>query len=286
MMYYKIEELLLNLEFNFVCCLVYKKEGSKWVQYVQPFHEWREYLKFIKDSKPQPVENEDSIINLRESDFAFVEDLAEIYKLVKKVPLPLQLNHQEEWVADKVALSAILKSLPSFDNNTSSEEKACYIKKIIKKMIFLNLCKVENSSLTIDQSFDEWFSLSLENRALAIYKQTLSKIDVFNFSAEVATERTVREIEKSLACVVHQGWVEFEDFLRSVTASIRKESKITLRKQGKTWKYTLPVYTEEELSLIKQTILEWLFEAGLVSLGQHQSKTYFRVTPFGQSLFS
>jgi hypothetical protein len=280
------EELLLNLEFNFVCCLVYKKEGSKWVQYVQPFHEWREYLKFIKDSKPQPVENEGSIINLRDSDFAFVEDLAEIYKLVKKAPLPLQLNQQEEWVADKVDISAILKSLPSFDNNTSSEEKACYIKKIIKKMIFLNLCKVENSALTIDQSFDEWFSLSLENRALAIYKQTLSKIEVFNFSAEVATERNVREIEKSLACVVHQGWVEFEDFLRSVTASIRKESKITLRKQGKNWKYSLPVYTEEELSLIKQTILEWLFEAGLVSLGQHNNKTYFRVTPFGQSLFS
>ena len=153
-------------------------------------------------------------------------------------------------------------------------------------MIFLNLCKVENSALTLDQSFDEWFSLSLENRALAIYKQTLSKIDVFNFSAEVATERTVREIEKSLACVVHQGWVEFDDFLRSVTASIRKESKITLRKQGKNWKYSLPVYTEEELSLIKQTILEWLFEAGLVSLGQHNNTTYFRVTPFGQSLFS
>jgi len=46
------------------------------------------------------------------------------------------------------------------------------------------------------------------------------------------------------------------------------------------------VYTEEEISLIKQTVLDWLFEAGLVSIGSFDDKTYFRVTPFGQSLFS
>lgn len=280
------EELLLNLEFNFVCCLVYKKEGSRWVQYVQPFHEWREYLKFIKESKPLPVEHESSIVSLRESDFAFVEDLAEIYKLVKKQALALQLNQQEEWVADKVSMKEILKKLPAFDEQLSLEQVHSYVNKIIKKLVFLNLCKIENSCLTTDQAFDEWFCLSLENRALAIYKQTLSKIEIFNYSPEIATERNVREIEKSLGSVVHQGWVEFEDFLRSVTASIRKESKITLKKQGKNWKYTIPVYTPEELQLIKQTILEWLFESGLVSVGYFDDKLFFRVTPFGQTLFS
>lgn len=280
------EELLLNLEFNFVCCLVYKKEGSQWVQYVQPFHEWKEYLTFLKDSKPKPVEHESSIVSLRESDFAFVEDLTELYKLVKKQPLALELNHQEDWTPEKVAYKSILKALASFDEGVCLESSCEYVNKIIKKLIFLNLCKVENSFLVLDQAFDDWFSLSLENRALAIYKQTLSKLDGFQYSSEVATERNVREIEKSLSNVVHHGWVEFEDFLRSVTASIRKESKIMLKKQGKHWKYSLPVYSEEELALIKQTLLEWLFEAGLVSIGSCDGKTYFRVTSFGQTLFS
>jgi uncharacterized protein involved in tolerance to divalent cations len=41
---------MLNLEFHFVCCLRVSRIRSieVWEERVTPFHEWREYLTFLK----------------------------------------------------------------------------------------------------------------------------------------------------------------------------------------------------------------------------------------------
>ena len=282
----EFEEIMLHLEFNFVCCLVYKKQESEWTQLVQPFNEWKEYLTFIKKSKPRPIDDESLIVNTRESDFAFIEDMTTLYQMSKKSPLPLKLSEKEEWILDKTAQKSFESLIPSFSKDLKEKEIHTYCSKLIKKLLFLNLCKIEESYLKAANGSEDWISLSIENRALGIYKHTLSKLDALNLSSEIATERTVKEIEKTLNSIVHHGWVEFEDFFKSLTATVSKESRVILKKAGKSWKYALPNYTHDEVVLIKKTLLEWLFEAGLVSIGYFQDKQYFRVTSFGQTIFS
>ena len=47
---------------------------------------------------------------------------------------------------------------------------------------------------------------------------------------------------------------------------------VRLIKNGKSWKYHIPEYNEEEIELIRRTIFEWLYEAGLVSIKKHLNK--------------
>lgn len=282
----ELHEIILHLEFNFVCCLVYKKRGNGWIQVISPFHEWQEYLKFLKESRPRPLEHEKEVKKYRESDFAFIEDMTQLLRLVKQKPLELVLNKNEEWIPEKGTLKTLFKVIPSFDGYFSEDFALSYLGKIVQKLVFLGLCKIQDSTLSLHDSSDDWLSLSIENRALAVYKHTLTKLDHLPFSSEIGSERSVREIEKSVSTVLHMGWVDFSEFLKSVTAVVSKESKISLKKTGKSWKYALPKYTEEEFLLIKTTLLDWLFEAGLVSLGYINQKEYFRVTPFGQTIFS
>jgi hypothetical protein len=282
----EFEEILLHLEFNFVCCIVYRKIENKWIEVVTPFFEWREYLTFLKTTKTSPVEEEDRVAHYRASEFSFVEDMSELLKIVKTAPIALQLSEKELWIPDKTLLKTLSKKIPPLSSEIEHETYTDYLAKIIQKLLFLNLCKVEASSLKPYESTEEWLSLSIENRALAIYKHTISKIHSLDFPQEIATERNVKEIEKSLIPVMHLGWVKFSDFIKSVTATVSKESKVTLKKQGRTWKYALPSYTADEIILIKTTLLEWLFEAGFVSLGFIDGEECFRVTSFGQSIFS
>jgi len=95
----------------------------------------------------------------------------------------------------------------------------------------------------------------------------------------------VREAEKSVQRVLLAGWVYFDDFLKGVLVSFADESPITLKKSGRSWKYVLPEYSEDQRSLVKATVLEWLFEIGVVSIGQHRGRECFKVTVFGQTLF-
>lgn len=281
----EFEETLLHLEFNFVCCLVYKKINNKWEQVVTPFQEWQDYLRFLKNNKPSPAEDHLVIKKYRESDFSFIEDLTDILKIVKSSPLSLMLDRQERWVPDKISMKILSNKISGFDSEPE-ETFTHYLGTLIQKLIFLRLCKVDASSLKANEDSDEWLSLSVENRALSIYKHTLTRLEQEHFSPEIATERTIREIEKTITPILHLGWVEFDQFMKCVAAPMSKDSRIVLKKIGKSWKYSLPVYSEEEQLLIKKTILEWLFEAGLVSIGYNKNNCYFRVTPFGQTIFS
>lgn len=280
----QFEEIMLHLEFNFVCCLTYKRENDIWVQVVTPFYEWKQYLKFLKDSKPTPIENTEEIVKYREGEFAFIDDLTSVLNLCKNEPIPLTLD-QKLWVPDRSVHKKLLGVL-SDSEFASNEEAVSYLGKLIQKLIFLRIVKVSDSSLIIDDDADEWLALSIENRALSSYKQTLSKLSETSYSKEIATERNVREVEKSLSNILHTGWVYFDDFMNGLSASISENSKISLNKVGKTWKYKLPVYSDEEKDLIEKITLNWLFETGLVSIGEHKGRKCFCVTSFGQSIFS
>ncbi len=73
--------------------------------------------------------------------------------------------------------------------------------------------------------------------------------------------------------------------MKGALVGFTDEHSIQLKKIGRTWKYTLPVYTREQEMIIQVTVLEWLFEIGAVSIGEHHGKVCFKVTSFGQLLF-
>lgn len=80
------EETMLVLEFSFACCVRFVREEDHWEELVTPFHEWHQYLKFVRTSDA-PKFAESKAHRNHKSDFAFLEELAEhLKKLSKKTP--------------------------------------------------------------------------------------------------------------------------------------------------------------------------------------------------------
>lgn len=232
----QFEEHMLLLEFHFVCCLSYKNENGIWKEVVTPFHEWREYLSFMRKTTPQPVSNPSAVKRKRPHDYSFIQDI-----------------------------TAVLKGKKD-DFNPS------YLAQIERKIALLKLKETQ-----------EWLEMRQENRALCIYRHPLNRILSTHLPEHLTQEKALREAEKSISRVLHTGWILFEDFIKGAVVPLQEP--VALKKTGKNWRYTLPEYTADELDLIRATVFEWLFEAGITATGTYEGKECFCVTPFGQSLF-
>ena len=132
---------------------------------------------------------------------------------------------------------------------------------------FSKLADVIDGRLYALEGATDWFDMRLENRALFIYRHPLNRLISDRLPAQLCTDRHVREAEKSIIRVLYSGWVYFNDFVRGVIVPLSEDSIVMLKRQGKTWKYSLPAYTDDELALIKATVLEWLFEIGVTAVG-------------------
>ena len=276
----QFEEMMLMLEFNFVCCLVYEKKENEWSEVVTPFHEWRQYLNFLKESEPQEIETPNQVSPYSEKDFAFVEDLSTFLQHSLTQNLPLLLR-EERWILSP-------SHLHLFNNLSLQEEKDLepYVASLIQKAVFLKLAVIEGSQFKTTSTASQWLALGLDKRAMSIYKHTQRSYPFSEFSSELCSERNIREIEKSIQRVLDKNWVYYDVFESSITCAISDESRIVLKKQGRNWQYTLPKYSEEEKNLIHKIIYEWMFEAGLIKKGMHQGKPCLKVTEFGRTLFS
>jgi len=280
------EELALQLEFNFVCCVSYRKTDSSWKKIITPFQEWGDYLRFIRESRPQVFS--ENVQRYRPSDFSFIDDLTALLEATYEGPIALQIDEHERWIPSPSAALKLAELIEGSDlNDRNGKEKFnFYISQLIKKSCFLRLARIEGSELKAADEIRHWLDLSIEQRALSMYRHTITLIDEDDFGAEVATDRNIKEIEKSLGSLIGLDWVLYDDFLKGLTASLSEESRVTLKKVGRYWRYALPPYTESELALIRKTIMEWLFEAGIVAIGTANGKPCFRVTPLGEKLFS
>ena len=283
----EFEEHMLYLEFNFLCCLVYEKKGDEWIEVVSLFKEWKDYLSFLKETQPKEIEKKSQIKRTRPSDFAFAEDMSAILALSIAKPLYVRLDQNENWTFEKQSVTQITKQLKGFD--LKSEEGQAffmdYSVKIIQKLLFLKLARVEKGKLLAGNDAEEWLSLPIEKRALNTYKQTLTNYHFNEFSQEICSERNIHEIEKTVSRIIDSGWVYLEDFLSGIIAPISENSKMLLKKTGRYWKYTLPDYSEKEVDLFKKVIYEWLFEAGVIVTGSFNGKECLKITPLGQSMF-
>lgn len=134
------EEMLLILEFNFVCCLCYEKADDHWLEFVAPFHEWGEYLRFVRSTEALPIPPAEPIQRFKESDFAFIEEMSSLLLKAKKKPV-------------SIASSPLV-------------EKLCLVK----------LAQYSEGQLGLLEAGDAWLDLSLENRSLHLYRHPHNRI--------------------------------------------------------------------------------------------------------------
>ena len=160
-----------------------------------------------------------------------------------------------------------------------------YLDRLISKMRQLKLADVVDDRLYALERANDWLDMRPDNRAMFLYRHPLNRLMSHQIPSHLLTDRNLREAEKSICRVLSSGWIYFDDFIRGVIVPLGEDSIVMLKRQGKSWKYSLPTYSEEELALIKATVLDWLFEIGVTAIGTYNGKECFSVTPFGQSLF-
>ena len=166
-----------------------------------------------------------------------------------------------------------------------SSENTDYVNQLISKLIQLKLASIVEGRFYPLESANDFLDLSLENKALFFYRHPLNRLSFKGIPADMVTDRVLRDTEKSILRVLTTGWVYFDDFLKGVMVSLSETSAVSLKKLGKSWKYNIPLYSDEELALIRIVVLEWLFEMGITAVGKESGKDCFCVTAFGRSLF-
>ena len=279
----QFEEYLLQLEFHFVCTLGYEKIKEEWTEIVTPLHEWREYASFLKCTEAMPISTPQKITRFRPQEFSYIQDLGHVLTLAKKQPLSLIVDKEKKMIPTKAVLSSLAAKMEGFAEDDPAF--LSYIHRLISKLRQLKLADIVDNRLYALESANDFLDMRPESRAIFLYRHPLNRLVSKEIPAELLTDRNLREAEKSIVRVLHSGWVYFDDFIRGVIVPLGEQSVVMLKRQGKIWKYTLPSYSEEELILIKATVLDWLFEIGVTTVGTHNDKECFCVTSFGQSLF-
>jgi len=281
----QFEEILLLLEFSFVCCLTYEKEDDHWIEYITPFYEWHQYLRFLKRTEAPSISAKETILRKYKTDFCFIEDMSSILKIAKKSPIDLR-----SWEEEKTLPLPLVQNLAphcSIDYNLPEEAPFIqhHLTHLLQKLCLVGLAKKIDGFLHPTESADEWLDMTSENKALHLYRHPLNRLLSDHLPPHIVTERNLREAEKSIKRVLRKEWVFFEDFLKGVLVPLSEDSVISLKRTGKQWRYTLPSYSDEEKALLKATLLEWLFETGMTIPGTCQGKDCFTVTSFGKFFF-
>ncbi len=277
----QFEECLLLMEFNFLCCLGYKKVDDEWEEKITPFQEWKEFLLFLQTSEVQSIVDETAVCKKRPNDYSFAEDISSLLQKAKKQPIALEKTKEGYLVPQGKTLASLLSSFPDL----SEKESLKYVDRLIAKLCLTKLADViENKLYALDMA-DNFLDMKLENRALFLYRHPLNHLLQPEIPSHLCLEKPVREAEKSIVRVLNKGWVYFEDYLKGVHVPLSEECIVSLKRCGKTWKYAIPQYTADEIRLLRAILYDWLFEAGIVQVGTHNNKDCFRVTGLGQSLF-
>ncbi|MBI5346538.1 MAG: hypothetical protein HZB76_05295 [Chlamydiae bacterium] len=149
---------------------------------------------------------------------------------------------------------------------------------ILKKAEELHFIEKKRDKYLPNKKGQSFLKLSLEKKAMHLYLNPT----IENSSS---SEKQIKEAEKSILKILNLGWVEFEDFLKGVTAALNSQQPIKLKKNGKNYSYELPKYSQDEINLLKTTIFEHLFQAGIVNIGKYKDKECFSISDFGKTLF-
>jgi len=279
----QFEEYMLYLEYSCLCCITYVKKKDHWIEMITPYREWRDYLKFLEKTKTPPIKEQNDIERKFLNDFAFIENMSLCLLLAKKKPL-LLIEKADDFSLSKETLQTFQKKCKSLKLNSDEIEK--HIKSLIEKLCMLKLGDKVDDHFYALEGANQWLDLSIEDKALHIYRHPLNQLLSSRLSSDLCSERNIREAEKSIVRVLDSGWIYFDDFIHGVTVPISEKSHVMLKRHGNAWRYDIPKYDESEKHLIKKTIFNWLFEIGIIAKAIHKDKDCFCVTDFGRKLFA
>jgi predicted transcriptional regulator len=268
----KFEELMLFLEYNFVCCLVYKRADDVWEEVVTPFYEWHTYLRFLRDTTPDTVKK--GVKRIHPHDFGFVQDLATILRVATHENLKLKKNI--------LPLEDALQILPHL--HELSDQKA-YVARLIETLLNFPLAQVKANQIQPLPEADKFLNKTVQVQAAELYRYVMNNFRIQLGTDSIYTDRDLREIERSLRRIARKGWVYFDEFMTGMIAPIGSAEPIVLQNKGKRWRYVLPTFSDEDVAFIEKTIFEPMFEAGMVATGHHNGKPCFSVTPIGRMAF-
>ncbi|HPE84624.1 MAG: hypothetical protein KDK44_00305 [Chlamydiia bacterium] len=281
----QFEEIMLYLEYNFVCCLAYERQGDTWHEVVTFFKEWRDYLLFIKKGVPRSIRDLSKIRFTRPSDFAFVEDMGTLLNLASKENM--EVNPGFDYYFEDAILDKIAKRCGGFNLASPEDKKRFknYVHKVVDKLVTLDLAKIEDGKLTPLEDGYEWQGMSHDKRALELHRHPLNRLSCDGIAEELRNEKNIRAAERCITSVVDAGWVFLDEFLQGMIIPLTDEAQISLEQRGRHWKYTLPTYSEDEYAFVSAVIMEWLFETAIVATGKIDGRPCFCVTPFGQTFY-
>lgn len=267
------EKFMLILEFNMICCISYEMIDGVWEEMVTPFYEWREYLRFTRDTAPLTIANPSTIQRLHPHDFGFIKDLISLLQAMKKGPVSVKASKGTEGYGLEITTAKTL--LPDFVTTPLSTS---YPAHLVERLLQLQLATISKQHLHISKYAEEWLKLPIQDQALLLYRLPPSSDSIMlTFS-----EKDIREVEKNLRRVAHSGWTSFDHFFAGMTISIGNAEAVSLKCKGKRWRYCIPSYSESERKFIEAVICNKLFETGMVAIGFHENSLCFSVTPFGR----
>ncbi len=244
--YEQFEEAMLHMEFNFAAFLCYRFEQGTWKEVVMPLYEWQEYASY-KKAVNQRTKLEDGNIENKQADFCFINQIDTLLE----------------------------KSLRGASPVGSLQEAA-------KKIAQISLGRCEGDAITAYPEAREWLRMQITEKALALYRHPANLMEGADENMLLYSEKNIRAVEKSLRKAAMEGWVYFDEFMKSFVAALHKTEGVSLKQKGKQWKYVIPIYSPEELAFAEQTIFERLYQIGIVDIGTHAGRKCFRVTPFGR----
>ncbi|MDN3506396.1 MAG: hypothetical protein P0S96_04115 [Simkaniaceae bacterium] len=260
------EEHMLHLEFSFVGCVKYVKEKNSFKQVITPFEEWKQYLCHVRDTEPCSMIDEDQVERLKESDFGCIEEMSTLLELANNGTISEDL------------LPKMQKKYPDF----GAQDFSYYVEKFCQ----LNLADQNGKEIVCSSDASTLLEMDLVDRALFLYRHPLNTLNAPNLPRELCNSRLIREAEKSLSRAAQAGWVYLDDFIKGIFIPLREEHLIKLVCHGRTWKYRLPEYSNEEITFFKAIIQNWLLEVGITAIGTVNGRECFTLTPLGQDLFS
>ncbi len=265
----EFEEIALKLEFNILAFVSFDNK----IEVLTPFHEWRQYKLFLTKTLPKSLDEE--VTPLRNYEYAFIQDMADLAILASKANLEVfYFREKEVWAPTAPTATLIEAHIPVNKD---------YSTKLINKLLVLGLAVIEETFLKPTRAAKEWMQIPIVQRAHVTFKHPHNFLSTQK-NSPLATQRVVIEIQKGLASISHLNWIYFDDFLKSAIIPLSEEQQVCLKKVGKSWSYTLPTYTAEEKDFIKYIICDWLFESGITQIGTASGKTVFRLTTLGKAI--
>ena len=80
------------------------------------------------------------------------------------------MNEKEQWFFERQSCEAIANKLQGFDFNSEESQNFFnnYTEKLIAKLIFLKMIKIEQGHIVAQHGAEDWLQLNIEKKALSI----------------------------------------------------------------------------------------------------------------------